>query len=136
MSTIPPTTSPRLVSLDAYRGFIMLAIASGGLGFAAVVMRHDKAGEPVSPLMQVLGYQLHHLAWAGCAFWGLSQPPSMFMVGVAMPYSIASRAARGDTYGRRRFGAASPALLLVLLAVFLSTPQRELTSGGPTTNWV
>ena len=32
---------PRLVSLDAYRGFIMLVMASGGFAFASVAQRLD-----------------------------------------------------------------------------------------------
>ena len=34
-----PDVPPRLVSLDAYRGFVMLAMASGGLGLAQVAAR-------------------------------------------------------------------------------------------------
>jgi heparan-alpha-glucosaminide N-acetyltransferase len=136
---LPTPPPPRLVSLDAYRGFIMLVMASGGLGFASMVVARERAGEPVSPLLGFLGFQFEHVPWIGCAFWDLIQPSFMFMVGVAMPYSIASREARGDSYGRRILGAAWRALLLVLLAVFLSSPQslpKGVTTDGPTTQWV
>ena len=33
---------------------------------------------------------------AGCSFWDLIQPSFMFMVGVAMPFSYASRRAAGQ----------------------------------------
>src|SRR5260370_26309188 len=42
--TPAPAEAPaRLVSLDAYRGFIMLLMASGGLAFAQVATRLDRA---------------------------------------------------------------------------------------------
>jgi hypothetical protein len=55
LQTTIPEAAPkptRLVSLDAYRGFIMLAMASGGLGFAEVAknfpdnkeFRHQRGG--------------------------------------------------------------------------------------------
>jgi len=98
MSTSLPTTPPpRLVSLDAYRGFIMLAMASGGLAFASMAATLDKAGKPVPPVLEFLGFQFDHVAWIGCAFWDLIQPSFMFMVGVAVPFSLASRIARGQS---------------------------------------
>jgi heparan-alpha-glucosaminide N-acetyltransferase len=131
----PPGPPPRLVSLDAYRGFIMLVMASSGLGFVAM---HRKF--PASEWWSFLGYQFDHVAWTGCAFWDLIQPSFMFMVGVAAPYSFASRVSKGDSYGRMLFHAVWRALLLILLAVFLSSPLRlskEMQGYlGPTTNWV
>jgi predicted acyltransferase len=126
----------RLASLDAYRGFIMLTMASGGLGLMAISKKLD----PPSPVWDFLGYQLDHVAWEGCAFWDLIQPSFMFMVGVALPYSLASRSARGDSWGWQALHAAWRAVALVLLAVFLSSPAR-LPPGmkgydGPLTNWI
>src|SRR5262245_34302473 len=73
-----PTEQPgRLRSLDAYRGFIMLAMASGGLGFAVMARNY-----PDNALLQFLGYEFDHVDWTGCAFWDLIQPSFMFMVGV------------------------------------------------------
>ena len=64
----------RLVSLDAYRGFIMLAMASGGLSLAAVSRNLFPADAPARideswrPLWKFLAFQTDHVAWAGCAF--------------------------------------------------------------------
>jgi predicted acyltransferase len=165
--TSPPSPPPRLVSLDAYRGFIMLVMASGGLGFARIL--HGLEGSalaastlglagasrplsalanlfpgrtdlfPVSRLWSFLGYQFDHVEWVGCAFWDLIQPSFMFMVGVAAPYSFASRVAKGESYKRMLAHAVWRSALLILLAVFLSSPLR-LPRGvpeplGPNVNW-
>ena len=45
----------------------------------------------------------------------------MFMVGVALPWSIASRTARGQHFGPLLFHAFWRSLVLVLLAVFLTS---------------
>ena len=57
------TLPQRLTSLDAYRGFIMLVMASGGLGIFEVSKKF-----PDSRLWQTLGYHFHHVNWLGCAF--------------------------------------------------------------------
>jgi len=40
--------------------------------------------------------QLHHHPWHGLRFWDLIQPFFMFIVGVAMPFSLGKRLARGS----------------------------------------
>src|ERR1043166_6831977 len=97
--TAPPTTqvperatritnTGRLVSLDAYRGFIMLLLVSEGFGVG--VLQHY-------PNWAWLAAQFDHSAWEGCTFWDLIQPAFTFMVGVAMPFSFARRAAMGTS---------------------------------------
>jgi predicted acyltransferase len=140
----PPTVSEeksretpaRLASLDAYRGFIMLAMASAGLSIPRVVTRLETRG-PVDPIWRFLAFHSDHVPWIGCSFWDLIQPSFMFMVGVALPYSVASRLAKGDSWTRIFFHAIWRAFLLILLAVFLSSPAvRPEGWMGPTTNWV
>jgi predicted acyltransferase len=138
----PAPTKPapeRLVSLDAYRGFIMLAMASGGFAFATVAKDLQRQGEG-SAAWNFLAYQFDHVPWTGCAFWDLIQPSFMFMVGVALPYSIASRRAKGQKPGWMLAHAVWRAFLLVLLAVFLSSPvalsAQNAGYRGPTTHWV
>lgn len=72
----------RLVSLDAYRGFIMLLLVSGGFGFSSLAEY---------PNWEWLAHQVEHVAWEGCTFWDLIQPAFTFMVGMAMPFAIARR---------------------------------------------
>src|SRR3569833_3823229 len=84
-SAIAP--SARLLSLDAYRGFIMLAMASHGFGLSKVVTNLQKAGAEVGPVLGFFATQLSHVAWRGYTFWDLIKPTFKNMVGVAMPFS-------------------------------------------------
>ena len=91
-----PLAQPaRIVSLDAYRGAVMLLMASAGLGLS-----ETSAHFPASGARRFIGRQGDHGAWSGCTLWDLIQPAFMFMVGVAFPWSVASRLARGETFGR------------------------------------
>jgi predicted acyltransferase len=117
------TLGERLVSLDAYRGFIMLAMASDGLRLAHVAS-HYKDNE----IWKAVRYQFSHVEWVGCAIWDLIQPSFMFMVGVAMAYSYASRKARGQTYGQMARHAAWRSVVLVLLGVFLRSRATAETN--------
>jgi heparan-alpha-glucosaminide N-acetyltransferase len=117
---------PRLVSLDAYRGLTMLAMASGGLGLYRVAEKMKESGNE-STFWNVVGYQFEHVEWVGCAAWDLIQPSFMFMVGVAMAYSCASRAAHGQTWGQMFRHALVRSFVLVALGVFLRSDGRDQT---------
>jgi len=112
----------RLVSLDAYRGAIMLMMASSGLGLTQVAKQFPDSG-----LWQFLGRQTEHAPWAGCTLWDIIQPAFMFMVGVALPWSLANRRARGQHFGRMFAHALWRAAVLVLLAVFLTSAWSRQT---------
>jgi predicted acyltransferase len=116
----PLSASARLVSLDAYRGFIMLAMASAGLGLSEVAKKIP-SDSSWAPFWQVLGYQADHVKWTGCSFWDLIQPSFMFMVGVAMPFSYASRRAKGESRGRITVHVFVRSIVLILLGIFLSS---------------
>jgi heparan-alpha-glucosaminide N-acetyltransferase len=114
----PDEKPARLVSLDAYRGFIMLFMASSGFALATVAKKMPAD----DPLWRFLAFHTDHAEWVGGGLWDMIQPAFMFMVGVAMPYSYASRKAKGTSETVIWFHAAWRALLLVVLAVFLSSP--------------
>ena len=111
-----------MLSLDAYRGAIMLLMASSGLGLGAVAAFHRH-----SAIWQFLGEQSDHAAWAGCHLWDLIQPAFMFMVGVALPWSVANRRARGQSFGAMFVHALGRSLVLVLLGVFFSSVGSSQT---------
>lgn len=103
----------------------MLLMASGGLGLAAVAR-----GYPDSFLWRTIGYHVEHAGWRGCTLWDLIQPAFMFAVGVALPWSVANRRARGEPDGRLIRHALWRSLWLVLLAVFLTS------AWGRHTDWL
>ncbi|MEN9574374.1 MAG: hypothetical protein RL514_2229 [Verrucomicrobiota bacterium] len=112
---IPPVTPPtklteRLLSLDAYRGFIMALLICNGLGFAT--FKSD-------PTLGWLAAQVDHVKWEGCVFWDLIQPAFMFMVGVAMPFAFAKRQAAGDSWSLLFRHACMRALNLCLVGMAL-----------------
>src|SRR3982750_3592416 len=78
-----PSAQPRYLALDAYRGFIMLVLVSGGFGLAELAKRR--------PEFLGIANQFEHMPWEWIAFWDLIQPAFMFMVGVAMPFALARR---------------------------------------------
>ncbi len=112
----------RLVSLDAYRGFVMMAMVSDGLGLSDVA-RHF----PGSKWWEFLDFHFSHVQWEGCAFWDLIQPSFTFMVGVAMPYSHASRLAKGQTTAKISLHVVYRALMLTFLGVFLRSDGASMT---------
>jgi len=83
-------TSPRLMSLDALRGFDMFWIVGGSI----VVQRLAKASG--HPWLEWLSGQMKHVEWEGFHFIDLIFPLFLFMIGVAIPYSLGKRLARGD----------------------------------------
>jgi predicted acyltransferase len=115
-----PPKPARLLSLDAYRGAIMLFMASSGFGLAQVAGRF-----PDSALWKFLAFHTSHAPWVGGGAWDMIQPSFMFMVGVAMPYSYARRMAEGHSFFRLFGHALWRALVLVLLAVFLASKSGK-----------
>ena len=118
------TATGRLVSLDAYRGFIMLLLVSQGFGLGAL------AGDPH---WNWLAGQVDHAAWQGVTFWDLIQPAFTFMVGVAMPFALARREARGAGFWQLFRHVAWRSAALILLSNILSNfdsskskPQLQL----------
>jgi len=133
----PKAASERLVSLDAFRGLTMLMMASGGLGIARFVHGHEDVltqfgdkwyAKPWKWVWETAAWQLEHVEWTGCVAWDLIQPSFMFMVGVAMPFSYASRTARGDSWGKQFAHALVRSLILILLGIFLRSTHSKMTN--------
>jgi predicted acyltransferase len=111
MSTGASPGPPRLLSLDALRGFDMMwIVGADALGGALARL---KGGAP----MRLAATQLDHVPWAGVHAYDLIFPLFVFMVGVAIPYSLDKLAAAG---GRREALArvARRTLLLYVLGLF------------------
>ena len=83
--TIPVPGTARLVSLDAFRGFIMFWIVGGSalmLGLQA--LGHNR-------IIDTIVYHLNHTPWEGLRFYDCIWPCFMLMVGVSVPFSYAKR---------------------------------------------
>ena len=111
--TAPPAPgklTERLLSLDAYRGFIMALLICNGLGLG--VFKDDAT-------WGWLARQVDHVKWEGCVFWDLIQPSFMFMVGVAMPFAFAKRRAAGASWREQFTHTLARALGLIFLGIAL-----------------
>ena len=78
-------------------------------------------------LARFLADMLDHRAWVGCVPWDLIQPAFMFMVGVSLPYSIASRRAKGQSFGRMLAHSAFRPSCSIALGIFLRSQARAQT---------
>ncbi len=82
----------RLLSLDLFRGLVMFLLVAEGAGLYHTWLNATEAGT----FMHGLALQFHHHPWNGLRFWDLVQPYFMFIVGVAMWFSVQKRLERGD----------------------------------------
>ncbi len=122
-SAAVPKSAVRNVAVDSYRGFVMLLMMAEVLQLSRVAQAF-----PGNWFWSVLAYHQTHVAWAGCSLHDTIQPGFSFLVGVAVPYSIASRIAKGGTFGRMFGHALWRALLLVVLGVFLRSMHSTQTN--------
>jgi predicted acyltransferase len=117
-----PRKTQRLLSLDAFRGVIMLLMASGGFGIPALAKKFpDTIWATIAPYLE-------HVKWTGGVPWDMIQPSFMFMVGVAMPFSYANRMERGASSWELFFHALGRALVLVLLGVLCASGAKDSTN--------
>ena len=87
----PAQRTERLVSLDALRGFDMFWIIGGTailMGFGKVIHR---------PFFDKFLEQFDHVPWRGLHFYDLIWPLFMFIMGAAIPLSMAKRRAQGES---------------------------------------
>ena len=75
-----------------------------------------------------LADQQSHRAWVGCTLHDLIQPSFTFLVGVALPFSIASRIAKGQTFPKMVGHAVWRSFLLIALGIFLRSVGRPQTN--------
>jgi heparan-alpha-glucosaminide N-acetyltransferase len=120
--TEKPLLPKRLDSLDAYRGFVMLLMMGEVLDFWKV-----SRNVPDSGFWRFLAHHQTHTEWIGCTLHDMIQPSFSFLVGAAMPFSLASRQARGQSFGKMAGHALWRSLLLILLGVFLRSIGRPQT---------
>ena len=81
----PSVGVKRLISLDAFRGWIMFWIVGG-----AALVTGLQALNP-NPLINAVVYELNHTDWQGLRFYDLIWPSFMLMTGMSLPFSYAKR---------------------------------------------
>jgi len=123
LQRIEQPTTARLLSLDAYRGLIMLFLVSNGFGFRAL-LHHPK--------WSWLAVQVEHIEWEGMTLWDLIQPAFMLMVGVAMLLSLARRQAEGATFSKLCRHIVGRSLGLLVICFLITNFNR----GWPPVIWL
>jgi predicted acyltransferase len=125
MNSSPNPAASRIASVDAFRGLVMFLMMAEVLELA-----HTAAKVPGNTTWAYLGLQQTHVEWGGCSLHDMIQPSFSFLVGVALPFSVASRIGRGQSKGRMLAHAAWRSLVLIFLGVFLRSigePRTKFT---------
>jgi heparan-alpha-glucosaminide N-acetyltransferase len=121
-SAAVPGPVARNLGVDTYRGFVMLLMMAEVLQLARVARAF-----PGNWFWSFLAYHQTHVDWAGCSLHDTIQPGFSFLVGVALPYSIASRLAKGTSFGRVWGHALWRSLALIALGIFLRSMRSPQT---------
>lgn len=124
MKDLPlPVIPQRVSSVDAYRGFVMLLMMGEVLRFGQVA-----EAIPESSFWAFLDHHQSHVSWVGCSLHDLIQPSFSFLVGVALPYSMASRASRKEDTRTMWLHTIRRSLILILLGIFLRSMHATQTN--------
>ncbi len=118
----PASAPPRNMAVDAYRGLVMLLMMGEVMHFWAVWRAYPK-----SVFWHILAWNQTHVPWAGMSLHDTIQPGFTFLVGVALPYSIASRVRKGESFRKQVAHAVWRSFLLVILGIFLRSIGRPIT---------
>ena len=118
----PALPQNRVASVDVYRGFVML------LMMAEVLSLQDVAKAlPDSTFWQFIGFNQSHVAWTWLSLHDMIQPSFTFLVGVVLPYSIASRKNKGASFGNILRHTIKRSFILIFLGIFLRSMHSEQT---------
>ena len=89
-----PAASQRLLSLDFFRGLIMVLLALESTGLYEHFFQASKGS-----FLCGFFIQFFHHPWNGLRFWDLVQPSFMFMAGIAMALSLNKQHQQGMNWG-------------------------------------
>lgn len=112
----------RIHSIDIYRGLVMFLMMAEVWNLSGV---SEKV--PQSDFWAFLSFHQSHVPWIGCSLHDLIQPSFSFLVGVALPFSMLSRASKGQTKRQMWYHTIRRSIILILLGVFLRSMHREMT---------
>ena len=117
-----PGVTGRIASLDVFRGLVMFLMLAEVMRLWTV-----RDAYPLSRFWAIVAFNTTHVPWQGCSLHDLIQPAFSFLVGAALPFSIASRTARGETFKRLLLHALWRSVVLILLGIFLRSLDRPRT---------
>jgi predicted acyltransferase len=110
----------RLLSLDFFRGFVMLLLVSGIGQLFGELVESGKGGA----ILAFINRQSNHGEWFELYFWDLIQPFFMYIVGVAIPFSLAKREARGESWKNSFYHALIRSFWLLVLGFMLGATEK------------
>lgn len=102
----------RLLSLDLFRGLTMFLLVAEGAGIYRALLKFVEGSD--GGFFHAVFTQFTHHPWHGLRAWDLIQPAFMFIVGVAMVYSVGKRFDRGDSWNQV-FGHIAKRCLILLI---------------------
>lgn len=117
-----PQGMQRILSLDAFRGLVMVLMLNERTHLPEVARSF-----PHSAIWALIAYNTDHVEWQGCSVHDLIQPAFSFLVGAALPFSIASRKMKGETFGQMLGHAIRRAFILIFLGIFLRSLRSDRT---------
>jgi predicted acyltransferase len=82
---------------------------------------------PDSTFWQFIGFNQSHVAWTWLSLHDMIQPSFTFLVGVVLPYSIASRKNKGASFGNILGHTIKRSFILIFLGIFLRSMHSEQT---------
>lgn len=124
----PPRTSTsagtitRIASIDAFRGLVMFLMLAEALRLWTL-----QRAFPESGFWAFVAFHTTHVPWQGCSLHDLIQPAFSFLAGASLPFSIASRRNRGESFGRMLAHAVWRSAALIFLGIFLRSLSRQHT---------
>jgi len=112
----------RVLSIDVFRGFVMFLMLAEAMQLWTL---HDAF--PASRFWGWVAFNTTHVPWQGCSLHDLIQPAFSFLAGASLPFSIASRRGRGESFQKMLGHAVWRSLMLILLGIFLRSMRDPQT---------
>ncbi len=92
---VVPVKKERVLALDVLRGFDLFVLLCIGPLATALFNGPFKKAVADSTFWTAVSRQFHHVPWEGFVAWDLIMPLFLFMVGVAIPFSLAKYISNG-----------------------------------------
>jgi predicted acyltransferase len=120
-----PAAAPaaaRVLSIDVFRGFVMFLMLAEAMQLWTL-----RDAFPTSRFWAWVAFNTTHVPWQGCSLHDLIQPAFSFLAGASLPFSIASRRGKGESFRRMLGHAVWRSVLLIFLGIFLRSMSHPQT---------